>query len=145
MTASRFELQRWECRALAESQRVGRVCIIDHGTPVALPVNIVVIGVEDAPQIVIRTAPDTLLGRSQGPASVLVDHLDLEHGDAWSVIARGTLHHVVGGHGLPDSHPLVDSDRHHWMLLDVTAWSGRRFVITSDPASTFVDWELRPA
>jgi hypothetical protein len=145
MTATRFELQRWECRSLAESQRVGRFCVVDHGTPIAYPVNYVVVGFDDEPKVVVRTAPDTVLGRYTGPASLLVDQIDEHAGQAWSVIARGNVRHVAGAHGLPDPHPLLVSDRHHWLTLDVTAWSGRRFSVSGGDDGTFVDWELRPA
>lgn len=144
MSAERYELQAWECLSLVRSKNVGRACIIDHGYPLALPVNYLVVGSEQASQVVIRTAASTLLGRYDGPASIEIDEIDEEAREAWSVIVRGKLRHVTGAHGLPDPGPWLDG-RHHWMVMDATAISGRRFTGRPGDEGYAVEWELRPA
>ena len=138
----RFELQAWECDKLLRSQQVGRMCVIDHGYPLAIPVNYRSIGLEGDGQVVVRTAPNTLIGRYEGPASLEADVVDLVARTAWSVIVRGNLRHVTGAHGLPDPEPWLTIDRHHWMLLTPTAISGRRFTGSTGENGFTVEWEL---
>lgn len=144
MTVDRYQIPRWECMSLVESAAVGRVGIIDHGYPIALPVNYRLIGVGDEREIVIRTTPDTVVGRYTGLASLEVDEIDLETKQAWSVLVCGHLRHEPGAHGLPDPHPWLDS-RHHWMVMSTDSVSGRRFVGTPGADGYSVEWEIRPA
>lgn len=143
MSTERFELQRWECLDLLRSAHIGRICIIDHGYPLALPVNYRLVGTESEPQVVMRTSAETLLGRYGGPASLEADMIDEAAGEAWSVIVRGQVRHVSGAHGLPDPGPWLIDDRHHWVALDLAAISGRRFIGRAAPDGVAVDWELR--
>ena len=86
MSAHRHQLTTWESIDLLRERTVGRLCIIDHGYPLAIPINYQVVGGNDDIDIVVRTAPETLLGRYEGPGSLEVDDIDLDHGTAWSVI-----------------------------------------------------------
>jgi uncharacterized protein len=142
MGTNRLDMQTWESIQMLRSHGVGRVCLLDHGHPIALPVNYRLIGSEGQHQLVVRTAPNSLIGQYEGAASIEVDHIDLDTRQAWSVLVRGTLRHVVGAHGLPDPEPWLLDDRHHWMVLDVTAITGRRFVGTPSTDGVTVDWEL---
>ncbi len=142
MSAHRSELPEWECLSLVRQEVVGRVCLIDHGYPLAFPVKYRLIGNDKDSHIVIRTSPTALIGRYDGPASFEVDHVDLEARTAWSVILRGRLTAVTGGHGLPDPQPLLTDNRHRWMLLEATAVTGRRFVGTTADDGYSVDWGL---
>ncbi len=142
MSTERVEVPAWESLSLIRSQNVGRICVVDHGFPIALPVNFKTIGPDDACQLVIRTGPATIIGRYEGPASLEVDSVDENAREAWSVIVRGTLRHVTGAHGLPDSGPWLEG-RHHWMVLTVTAITGRRFVAHPGTEGFSVDWQIR--
>jgi hypothetical protein len=144
MTVDRFQIPRWECLSLLESEPVGRICILDRDYPIALPVNYRMVGPDDERQVVIRTGPETMLGRYSGPSSLEVDHIDLASQQAWSVLVCGRLHHEPGAHGLPDPHPWLDN-RHHWVMLTPSTISGRRFVGTPSSDGYSVDWELGPA
>ncbi len=44
MSAHRSELPEWECLSLIRQEVVGRVCLIDHGCPLAFPVKYRLIG-----------------------------------------------------------------------------------------------------
>ncbi|MCX6519083.1 MAG: pyridoxamine 5'-phosphate oxidase family protein [Actinobacteria bacterium] len=142
MSTERFELPGWESVSLLRSQHIGRVCVLDHGFPLALPVNFLVIGPDEACQVVMRTGPQTLIGRYEGPASFEVDQVDESARQAWSVIVRGSLRHVTGAHGLPDPGPWLDG-RHHWMVLTAAAVTGRRFVGSQGTDGFSVDWQIR--
>ncbi len=142
MSVDRVELPAWECELLLRSQHIGRMVVVDHGCPLALPVNYRVGGGEGAPQVVVRTSPGTLLGRYEGQASFEVDVIDEAARTAWSVIVRGMVRHVHDVTGLPDPEPWVGSDRHHWMVLEPTALSGRRFVGSVAADGYSVEWSF---
>jgi hypothetical protein len=143
--AQRIELTTWESTELLRTRAVGRLCVIDHGYPLAIPINYQVLGSKEDIRLVVRTAPQTILGRYEGPASLEVDDIDLEHGKAWSVIVRGGLRRVTQSPDLPDPHPLLVDGRQLWVVLTLTAISGRRFVIHRAADGFSVGWQLASA
>ncbi|HUF99294.1 MAG TPA: pyridoxamine 5'-phosphate oxidase family protein [Ilumatobacter sp.] len=149
MTTQRMALQAWESTELLRSRSVGRICVIDHGFPVAIPINYEVVGNNDdarlVERIVIRTAPDTIVGRYEGLGSIEVDDIDFESSTAWSVIVRGTIAPTVGDHDLPDPEPLVDTNRERWMTLSVSAITGRRFAVHRATDGHSVVWRAENA
>jgi Pyridoxamine 5'-phosphate oxidase len=142
MDAQPFELPIWESLKLVSSRTFGRLCVLDRGVPVALPMSYRLVGDETAPLVVVRTSPSSLIGRSDGPASLEVDDVDLLGHTAWSVLLIGTLRRVDGAHGLPDPQPWMVDERYRWMVLEVTGTSGRRFVGVNAPDGYSVDWEI---
>ena len=145
MSAHRHQLTTWESIDLLRQRTVGRLCIIDHGYPLAIPINYQVVGGNDDIDIVVRTAPETLLGRYEGPGSLEVDDLDLDHGTAWSVIVRGAVRSVAGTHNLPDPNPMITDRREQWVTLHTSAVSGRRFAVRKASDGMSVDWQLATA
>ena len=95
----------------------------------------------DEVQFVFRTGSTSLLAAYDGPASVEVDEINEAQGRAWSVIARGVLRRVVGTHDLPDTVPWIDG-KSQWMVLTVTAISGRRFVRQAADGGFSVEWRM---
>lgn len=142
MGAERCELTTWQSFDLVRSRGIGRLCIIDHGCPLAIPMNYSVTNNDGEIRFIVRTAPETLIGRYEGPASIEIDEIDLEHGSAWSVIARGAVQRVIGAQGCPDPGPLVTDGRHTWLTLTVSSISGRRFTVSAAPSGYSVDWQL---
>ncbi len=142
MSVQRLEIPAWDCWSLLAPQSIGRLVIIDHGCPIALPVNIRAIGRDDAHLIVVRTSPGSLLGRYEGPASIEVDEIDQAARRAWSVLVRGTVHHATDHHGLPDPGPWITDDRTHWLVLEATSISGRRFTGRPSADGYSVEWEI---
>lgn len=143
MCATRVELPQWQSLDLLERETVGRLCIIEQGYPLAFPVNYRLVRDGDRTALVFRVSPRAGLARYEGRASFEVDHIEMQYGTAWSVIVRGTVRRVLGRHELPDTHPFVDDDRQQWLLLDVSAISGRRF--QSKPAGDGFVVEWQPA
>ncbi|MCU1399906.1 MAG: flavin-nucleotide-binding protein [Acidimicrobiales bacterium] len=142
MGAQRFELTTRESIAHLSGQAVGRMCIVEHGYPLAIPVSYALAA--DDSRIVVRTGSDTMLGRYEGPGSLEVDCIDLEHGTAWSVIVRGMIRRVASDDDLPDPKPLLTEGRHQWITLEITAISGRRFEVRTADDGFSVEWELTP-
>jgi hypothetical protein len=132
-------LPTWEAVQLLQSQGVGRLCILDHGCPIALPANFQMI---DGTDVILRTKQTSLIGRYEGPASLEADHVDLVAGSAWSVVARGMLSIVHDHSGLPDPRPWVGGDRFGWMRLAVTTLSARRFAVAQHDGFA-VEWSAQ--
>jgi hypothetical protein len=143
MGVTPYELPEWESWELLEREPVGRLCVIDHGYPLAFPVNYRIVREDGRSRIVFRTNPRSALARYEGPASVEVDRIDPGGGvglSAWSVIVRGTLRRVAGAHEFPDTVPLVEG-KFQWIVLDTTAISGRRFTARSADDQFVVEWQ----
>jgi hypothetical protein len=143
MGATPYELPEWESWDLVERQPIGRLCVIDHGYPLAFPVNYRLVREGGHSRVVIRTNPRSALARCEGPASLEVDHIDPDGASgpsAWSVIVRGTLRRVAGAHELPDTFPLVEG-KFQWVVLDASAVSGRRFTARPTADLFVVEWQ----
>jgi hypothetical protein len=141
MGLTHHHLPRHECLELLESHTVGRLCIIDHGYPLAFPLNYRVVQDRVGERVVFRTSPETSLARYEGPSSLEVDWISADHRQAWSVMAHGRLRRARGGGDLPDPHPLIDARRHQWLVLDVESISGRRFRGAPSADRFSVDWQ----
>jgi hypothetical protein len=140
-----YGIMRSECLDLLRSEPVGRICVLEHGFPVAFPVNYKLDDEGDKLRIVMRTAPETAIGRHRGSASLAVDRIALDDGRAWSVIVRGQLRPLLGTPGSVDPDPLLKTGRSCWMTLDIEAVSGRRFVVRRDAGEFAVEWQVEPA
>ena len=119
MTVHTHDVPTWEVLRLVEPARIGRMCIVDHGTPIALPVNFHLLTRDQRHQVVVRTGPNSLIGRYTGPASLEVDEIDIDHLSAWSVILRGTVAPVGNDRTLPDPEPWLEG-RDRWMVMQST-------------------------
>ena len=142
MTATARDMPVWECYELLRNHGVGRLCLIDGGHPVAVPINYRVLDSETQPRLVVRTLATSMVGRYRGPCALEVDDIDLTRERAWSVIARGAAGPVLGDHGLPDPQPLVVGNRERWIIVTVAGISGRRFVVAGTADGCSVDWQL---
>jgi nitroimidazol reductase NimA-like FMN-containing flavoprotein (pyridoxamine 5'-phosphate oxidase superfamily) len=119
-----------ECRALLRAEEIGRLAIIDGGTPAVFPVNYVY----DGDAVVFRTAPGTKLSAGpRAPASFEIDLFDRQSRTGWSVVAVGRLEEVTQFDAatlervreLPVD-PWAGGDRPHWVRLVPTRVTGRR-------------------
>jgi len=141
MPAEHHELQKRESLELLGSMHLGRLCVVDGDFPVAVPINYCITDQDGTVIAVMRTSPNSMLGRIEGPASLEVDDIDVSGGTAWSVIARGQLRRVLGQHSLPDPLPIVSVDRRQWLRLSISAVSGRRFTIHAADGFS-VEWQV---
>lgn len=141
MGITRLEMPGWESVQLLERASVGRLCIIDHGYPLAFPVNYRMLRDAGVTRFVFRTDPSSGLGQYTGPSSLEVDQIDMARPEAWSVIVRGNLRHAVEKDELHDTHPLVSIGRFHWVVLDASAMSGRRFTGRVSTDEFTVEWQ----
>ena len=122
-----------ECLGLLSAHEVGRLCVVNDGYPVALPVNYrVVPDGEGGAAFVVRTRPGSVLDQSETKAGFEIDGIDSSTHTGWSVIVRGTLHHADASITPPwlrswDPRPWV-GDRDSWLYLTPREVTGRRLV-----------------
>jgi len=140
MGTTHRHLPHHECMDLLTSDSVGRLCIIDHGYPLAFPVNYRIVHHAAGDRIVVRTSPDGTMARYEGPSSFEVDWISQDRRQAWSVIVHGHLRRAIGESDLPDTYPLVTERRDQWLVLDISSISGRRFTGTAAADPLSVDW-----
>ena len=119
-----------ECRRLLAADEVGRLALIDGGTPSVFPINYVV----DGDAVVFRTAPGTKL--SAGPrrrVAFEIDDFDRSRRTGWSVVVTGRLEEVTAYDAatlqrvtrLPVE-PWAGGERAHWMRIVPDRITGRR-------------------
>jgi hypothetical protein len=127
---AQLEVLRLEdCLALLRGYSVGRVAVIVNEFPVVLPVNYKLVETSGPLWVALRTRPGSVIDRASMPAAFEIDHIDLTEHEGWSVLVRGTLHHVD-----PDSadfrqrfdpHPWLDDERDAWLIIEPFWISGR--------------------
>jgi nitroimidazol reductase NimA-like FMN-containing flavoprotein (pyridoxamine 5'-phosphate oxidase superfamily) len=124
------ELTLDECLALLRSQKVGRVAVMEHDFPVLLPVNFKLVETTGPAWVAIRTRPGNVIDRAPMPVAFEIDHIDLTEQAGWSVLVRGTLHHVRPDTGdfaeRFDPQPWMERDRDAWLIIEPFSITGRR-------------------
>lgn len=132
----------WECYDLVGASSVGRLCFLDGDTPIAFPVSFKLHRADDASYIVMRTGPTSLMAKYVGPASFEVDDIDVSSRLAWSVVLRGSIHASHANDHLPVPDPWIVDGHHAWLLLEIAAVSGRRFVAKDATDGFSVEWQV---
>lgn len=121
-----------ECRRLLATDEVGRLAVIDGGSPAIFPVNYVV----DGEAVVFRTAEGTKLAAgTRHPVAFEVDAFDRASRTGWSVVVAGHLEEatrfdaatLARVRALPIE-PWAGGEKPHWVRLVPTRVSGRRIV-----------------
>jgi nitroimidazol reductase NimA-like FMN-containing flavoprotein (pyridoxamine 5'-phosphate oxidase superfamily) len=124
------ELPLDTCLALLRSQRVGRVSVIENDFPVVLPINFKLVETTGPSWIAIRTRPGNVIDRAGMPVAFEIDGFNATEQEGWSVLVRGTLHHVgqdTGGFAERfDPQPWMDTDRDAWLIIEPFSITGRR-------------------
>jgi hypothetical protein len=136
------DMPTWECFDLISASTVGRLCFLDGDTPIAFPVSFKLHRAEDASFIVVRTGTTSLMAKYVGPASFEVDDIDALSRSAWSVVLRGSMRASHANDGLPVPDPWIVDGRHAWLLLEIAAVSGRRFVAKDATDGFSVEWQF---
>jgi nitroimidazol reductase NimA-like FMN-containing flavoprotein (pyridoxamine 5'-phosphate oxidase superfamily) len=137
--ASLEELSLEDCYALLRSERVGRIAFTADDQLSIIPVNYRV--VESAGQslgtwLALRTRPGNVIDRAELIVAFEVDHIDPDQHEGWSVLVRGTLHHVDPSAALFrerfDSEPWLAAERDAWLIIDPFAVTGRSLSARAD-------------
>lgn len=130
-------LDRDECLRLLSIEDVGRLAIVQGGTPAIFPINYLL----DGAAIVFRTAPGTKLTYGpRAPASFEIDGLDRAARTGWSVVVTGRLEEVTAFDASTldrvralDVRSWAHGDKDHWMRLVPGIITGRRVGPDSGP------------
>jgi hypothetical protein len=129
VVASVEELSLDECLDLLRSGSVGRIAVLDGDTPVALPVNYRLVEVPAMTWIALRTRPGNVIDQAPMKVSFEIDGVDLVRERGWSVVARGTLHHVdvvaADFRERFDPRPWLGEDRSAWLVIQPYTITGR--------------------
>ena len=131
MNAKQLEtLSAGECMARLRAHEVGRVAFVsDDGAPIMLPVNYRLVEVAQRRWIAIRTRPGAQLDRANLLVAFELDGIDRARHEGWSVLVRGTLHHVdpdaAGFRERFDPEPWLRDECDAWLVIDPFSISGR--------------------
>jgi nitroimidazol reductase NimA-like FMN-containing flavoprotein (pyridoxamine 5'-phosphate oxidase superfamily) len=124
------ELSLPECRRLLAEHEVGRVGFILDSAPMVIPVNYRFVETSERTWIAVRTRPETMLDRADVLVAFEIDETDPVRHEGWSVVVRGTLHHiypdVAAFRERFDPEPWVSEDRDAWLVIEPFAITGRR-------------------
>lgn len=122
-------ITREECLQLLAADEIGRLAIVDAGTPHIFPVNYLL----DGTAIVFRTDPGTKLSKGRSSrATFEIDAFDRERRSGWSVVAVGRLEEVTSFDGRAYDRVRAlgvepwAGEKHHWMQLVPDRITGRR-------------------
>jgi Pyridoxamine 5'-phosphate oxidase len=124
------ELPLDTCLALLRSQNVGRIAVIEHDAPVVLPINFKLVERAGPCWVAIRTRPGNVIDRAPMPVAFEIDGFDAAEQEGWSVLVRGTLHHVRPDTGdfaeRFDPQPWMENERDAWLIIEPFSITGRR-------------------
>ena len=134
--STQAELPYNECLQRLREGVVGRLSVVVNDFPIVFPVNYRLMESLGLTWVALRTRPGGLIEQAPMKAAFEIDDIDLAHEQGWSVLVRGTLHHVdpdaADFRERFDSHPWLTAERDAWMVIEPFWISGRRVRAASD-------------
>ena len=125
------ELSQEECLRLLRDSKVGRIAFAVNSEPWIFPVNHRVFGEGDDWRLLISTRTGNRIDRAPRKVAFEVDGIDELHQSGWSVLVRGTLHHL--GRAEAEQRPpgvepatWLDRDASSWLAITPVGVTGRR-------------------
>jgi nitroimidazol reductase NimA-like FMN-containing flavoprotein (pyridoxamine 5'-phosphate oxidase superfamily) len=119
-----------DCLRILRDQSVGRLAVVIDEFPIVLPVNYKLVGIDARVWVAIRTRPGNVIERAPINVAFEIDGIDPAHQEGWSVLVRGTLHHVdpdaADFRRRFDPEPWMDAERDAWLAIEPFAITGRR-------------------
>ena len=129
-----------ECLELLRGASVGRVAVVIDDFPVVVPVNYTFVEASGRQWFALRTQAGSAIDRAAIPVALEIDGIDSEGHEGWSVLVRGTLHHVdpdaADFRERFDPEPWLEIGRDAWLVVEPFAITGRRLhaaVLPFDP------------
>jgi uncharacterized protein len=137
------ELSYENCMSLLRQGMVGRIAVVVDQFPVVLPVNYRLVETSGPTWIAIRTRPGNVLDRASMHVALEIDGIDPAHQQGWSVLVRGTLHHVDADvadfRERFNPEPWMTAERDAWLVIEPFSITGRE-LHAAEPA-----WAFHPA
>ncbi len=120
-----------ECLELLRETSIGRIAFVVDDFPVALPVNYRLVETDDQLWVLLRTHPGNVIDHAPQRVAFQIDGVDYSHRGGWSVLVRGTLHHLEADEvretrSQYDPDPWPADDRDAWLAIKAVAVTGRR-------------------
>jgi len=129
-TAWLEELSYRDCVECLREHCVGRIAVVIDDAPIVLPVNYRLVETIGLTLVALRTRPGNVIERGGLMVAFEIDELDPVHHEGWSVLVRGTLHHVDTDAAdfmtRFDSEPWLTDERDAWLVIQPFAITGRR-------------------
>lgn len=129
-----------ECLMLLRGESVGRVAVVIDEFPVVVPVNYTFVEASGRQWFALRTRPGSTIDRAAVPVALEIDGIDPQGHEGWSVLVRGTLHHVdpdaADFRERFDPEPWLEIGRDAWLVVEPFSITGRRLhtaVLPFDP------------
>ncbi len=124
------ELTYDECIAQLRAAEIGRIGIVVNDFPIVVPVNFRLVQTSGRTWLAIRTRPGNVIERAGLPAAFEIDGIDPRRREGWSVLVRGTLHHVDPDQAefreRFDPEPWIEAERDAWLIIEPFQITGRR-------------------
>jgi nitroimidazol reductase NimA-like FMN-containing flavoprotein (pyridoxamine 5'-phosphate oxidase superfamily) len=124
------ELAYEDCLNFLRESSVGRVAVIVDEFPIVLPVNFRLAETSGPTWLAIRTRPGNVLDQASMHVALETDSIDPGHRQGWSVLVRGTLHHVdpdaADFRARFDPEPWMDTERDAWLVIEPFSITGRQ-------------------
>lgn len=144
MLDARLEnLPNEECLRLLRESTVGRIAVVIDDFPIVVPVNYRLVETSGLTWLAIRTRPGNAIERAPMNVAFEIDGIDPICQQGWSVLVRGTLHHVdpdaANFRERFDPEPWLLAERNAWLVVEPFAISGRRL----HPATTEWAYQVR--
>jgi nitroimidazol reductase NimA-like FMN-containing flavoprotein (pyridoxamine 5'-phosphate oxidase superfamily) len=118
------------CQSLLRENTFGRLACVVNDFPVVLPVNYRFVETSGRTWIALRTRPGNVFDQQSMKVAFEIDGIDAANRQGWSVLVRGTLHHVdpdaAGFRERFDPEPWILADRDAWLIVEPFAITGRR-------------------
>jgi nitroimidazol reductase NimA-like FMN-containing flavoprotein (pyridoxamine 5'-phosphate oxidase superfamily) len=136
------ELPPEECMRLLRAGTVGRIAAIERGFPFVVPVNYRLLESAGRTWLAVRTRSGSMLDQASMPVAFEIDGIDPVHHPGWSVLVRGTVHHVdpdafeLGARFDPE--PWDAAARDVWLVIKSFTTTGRQL------RPPEFEWALRP-
>jgi nitroimidazol reductase NimA-like FMN-containing flavoprotein (pyridoxamine 5'-phosphate oxidase superfamily) len=136
------ELDHDACLDLLREGAVGRIAVVVDEFPVVLPVNYRLAETSGRTWVAIRTRPGNVLDQASMHVAFETDSIDPQHRQGWSVLVRGTLHHVdpdaADFSTRFDPEPWMTAERDAWLVIEPFSITGRQL----HPAER--EWPFHP-
>jgi nitroimidazol reductase NimA-like FMN-containing flavoprotein (pyridoxamine 5'-phosphate oxidase superfamily) len=129
-TAAIEELTYEACLDLLRTTKVGRIAVIVDGAPLVFPVNYRLVETTGVMWVAFRTKPGNVIDQTSKNVAFEIDEVDEPHRQGWSVLVRGTMHHVdpdvASFRERFDPEPWLLAERDAWLVVQPFSISGRR-------------------
>lgn len=124
------ELSLEECLSLLRDKSVGRIGVVHDGFPLVVPINYRLVETSGRTWVALRTRPGNVIEQASMNVAFEIDGIDPFHQQGWSVLIRGTLHHVdpdaADFRARFDPHPWLTAERDAWLIVEPFSITGRR-------------------